>query len=194
MSSGESLDPRVIEAILNQCPSISRSCVVGNNFLRTSSQVVCAIVELSTDDTGGSSAEAKIPAVIRAVATANRGLAPPLRISWSRVLVLPVGQQIPVTKKGAVFRKKLEDQFGAQLNELMTHAQGPASTTGPTPNGNTTPITNSKPTTVKTKDQIASIVSTIVVDALKVSAETLENNPEATFAEVRTLRYSSFVY
>jgi len=191
MSSGESLDPRVTEAILNQCPSITRSCVVGNNFLRTSSQVVCAIVELSND---GSSAEAKIPAVIRAVATANRSLAPPLRISWSRVLVLPVGQQIPVTKKGAIFRKKLEDQFGAQLNELMTHGQGPASTTGPTPNGNTTPIADSKPTTVKTKDQIASIVSDIVVDALKVSAETLESNPEATFAEVCSLKYSSFVY
>jgi len=183
MSSGESLDPRVIEAILNQCPSVARSCVVGNNFLRTSSQVVCAIIDPVRDE-NSSFSDSRLAEIIRTIAVANRGLAPPLRISWSRVLILNVGQQIPLTRKGAVFRKKLEEIFGEQLSNLLnrsddprvsvkttTLAPGPASTVGKYASG-------------LNKDQIASIIVNIVVDALGITAETLENNPDATFAEV----------
>ena len=183
MSSGESLDPRVIEAILNQCPSIVRSCVVGNNFLRTSSQVICAIIEPVRDESSSFS-ESRLAEITRTIAAANRGLAPPLRISWSRVLILNAGQHIPLTRKGAVFRKKLEELFEDQLGKLlnrsddphvsakrMTSVPGPASTVG-------------KRTSGQTKDKIASIVVNIVVDALGITTETLENNPDATFAEV----------
>ena len=99
MSSGESIDPRGIEAALDQCPAIARSCVVGNNFLRTSSQVICAIVEPARDPV--KSSKALLSEITRAIASANRSLAPPLRISWSRVLVLK-DQHIPITKKGAI--------------------------------------------------------------------------------------------
>lgn len=189
MSSGESLDPRVIEAILNQCPLVARSCVVGNNFLRTSSQVVCAIIEPIRDE-NSSLSDCRLAEIIRTIAVANRGLAPPLRISWSRVLILKVGHQIPLTRKGAVFRKKLEGVFGEQLSNLLnqsdgvsvkttTPAPGPASTVGKHASG-------------LKKDQIASIIANIVVDALGITAETLENNRDATFAEVCRVRRLSF--
>jgi hypothetical protein len=80
MSSGEPTDLCVIEAALDQCPAIIRSCVVGNNFLKTSSQVICAIIEPVTKSSATLLAE-----ITRAIASANRGLALPLRISWARV-------------------------------------------------------------------------------------------------------------
>ncbi|KAF8151526.1 hypothetical protein B0H34DRAFT_132545 [Crassisporium funariophilum] len=177
MSSGESLDPRDVEATLNQCPAIVRSCVVGNNFLKTSSQIVCAIIEPSMDASKSSSSQ--LSEITRAIATANRALAPPLRISWARVLVLEQGQQIPITKKGAIFRKKLEEVFGVQLAALLKrsengHAQAEA----------TKPVVSSTLSQGKNKDQIAQIVSNIVVEILAISPETLENNAQATFAEL----------
>jgi len=78
MSSGEPL-----ELSKNRCPSVARSCVVGNNFLRTSSQVVCAIIEPVRDE-GSSFSDSHLTEILRTIAVANRGLAQPLCISWSR--------------------------------------------------------------------------------------------------------------
>ena len=171
MNSGESIDPRVIEAALNQCPAIARSCVVGNNFLKTSSQVICAIVEPARDVTKSSGALSEITS---AIASVNRSLIPPLRISWARVLVL-TDQQIPLTKKGAIFRKKLEQVFGDQLASLVSGSE----------HGSHADVKPAKNLAQgRTKDQVASIVSNIVVETLKISVDMLENNAEATFAEV----------
>jgi hypothetical protein len=173
MSSGESIDPRVIEAALDQCPAIVRSCIVGNNFLGTSSQFICAII-VPASDTSTSSTDL-LSEITRAIASANRGLAPPLRISWARVLVLK-GQHIPITKKGAIFRKKLE-VFGDQLASLISGSEHESEA-------------DVKPTEDlsqgKTKDQVASVISNIVVETLRISAEMLENNSQSTFAEVST--------
>ena len=92
------------------------SCVVGNHFLRTSSQFICAIIEPANDASKPSTT--LLSEITRAIASANRGLAPPLRISWARVLVLK-GQQIPITKKGAIFHKKFSaTNFHASLTVL----------------------------------------------------------------------------
>lgn len=182
MSSGESLDPRVVEAILDRCPSVARSCVVGNNFLRTSSQVVCAIIE-PIRDANASFSDSHLAEIIRTIAVANRGLAPPLRISWSRVLILPEGQQIPLTKKGAIFRKKLEDLFGEQLSNLLNHSDNAHASRKEMPSTSLSSTVGNR-ASGRTKDQITTIIANIVVDALGITAETLENNPDATFAEV----------
>lgn len=183
MNSGESLDPRVIEAALNQCSAIARSCVIGNNFLKASSQVVCAIIEPVRDGPGSSAVlEVRLHDITRAIAAANRMLAPPLRIPWSRVLVLNESQQIPLTKKGTIFRKKLEDMFGEQMGMLLSRsgktlfAQAEIE---PAVNGGTF-----EKAQTKTKDQISTIITDVVVEALQISPETLEDNPTATFAEV----------
>ena len=179
MSSGESIDPRVIEAALDQCPAIVRSCVVGNKFLGTSSQFICAIIEPASNPSTTLLSE-----ITRAIASANRGLAPPLRISWARVLVLK-GQQIPITKKGGIFRKKLEEVFGEQLASLI-NGSGHESEA------------NVKPTEDlaqgKTKDQVASVISNIVVETLRISADTLENNSQSTFAEVSIFLCAFYYY
>jgi len=91
MSSRECLDPRIVKATLNECPAIHRGCVVGNNFPRTSSQVVCAIIEVSSD---GAAVRLRIEVL----------LLPP-----GFVRSYPPGQQIPLTKKGAILTKKLGD-------------------------------------------------------------------------------------
>ena len=173
MSSGESIDPRVIEAALDQCPAIVRSCVVGNNFLRTSSQVICAIIEPARDVTKSSTV--LLSEITRAIASANRSLAPPLRISWARVLVLK-DQHIPITTKGAIFRKKLEEVFGDQLASLIGGSDHETE-------ADVKPTENLSQG--RTKDQVASVISNIVVETLRISAAMLENNSQATFAEVR---------
>ncbi|KAF8953962.1 hypothetical protein BDZ97DRAFT_1929174 [Flammula alnicola] len=178
MSSGESLDPRIVEAILNQCPAVVRSCVVGNNFLKTSSQVVCAIVRPVRDPS--TPLESRLHKIIsRAISIANRGLAPPLRISWARVLVLKEGEEVPLTKKGAIFRKKLEQLFGEQLSTLLSRSDE-----GIAPQTETKPATSSSRAQGKTRDQIAAIVSNIVLQTLRISEETMDDNAQATFAEL----------
>ncbi|PPQ84949.1 hypothetical protein CVT25_004462 [Psilocybe cyanescens] len=176
MSSGETLDPRVVEATLDQCPAVARSCIVGNNFLKTSSQVVCAIIEPVKDSS--ISPESRMSEITRAISVANRGLAPPLRISWARVLVLNPDQQVPITKKGAIFRKKLDALFDEQLSSLLSRSAGGIATQ------TETKATTSNRAQGKTKDQIASIVSNIVFETLHITEETLENNSQATFAEL----------
>ena len=57
----------------------------------------------------------------RAQSPANRGIALPC-ISWAKVSVLKC-QQIPITKKGAIFRKKLEEVLGDQLASLFSRAR-----------------------------------------------------------------------
>ncbi|PPQ99823.1 hypothetical protein CVT24_009617 [Panaeolus cyanescens] len=176
MSSGESLDPRAIEKIINQCPLVARCCVVGNNFLKTSSQVVCAIIEPKAEVQA--SIDSQLPEITRAISTANRNLAPPLRISWHRVLVLKPGQQIPVTKKGAIFRKKLEQVFGEQLSALLSKSV----------EGLGAQI-QAKPAAVnrsqgRTKDQVAGVVAGIIIETLRISNEIMESNTQATFAEL----------
>jgi len=114
MSSGETLDPRIIKATLNNCPAITQSCVIGNNFLSGTAQVVCAIIEPTmTKDEHPLTSD-----ITRAIATVNRTLSPPLRIAWSRVLVLANRETIPITKKRTIFRKKLEEVFGERMRAL----------------------------------------------------------------------------
>jgi len=100
MNYGESIHPCVIEAALDQCRAIVRSCVVRNNFLGTSSQFICTIIEPASDTSISSTA--LLSEITRAIASANHGLAPPLRISWARVLVLKGQHDIPITKKAVL--------------------------------------------------------------------------------------------
>ena len=139
------------------------------------------------DDSGSTSAQTRLPEIIRAVAVANRSLAPPLRIPWSRVLSLNGGQQIPLTKKGAIFRKKLEELFGEKIRRLLSRPDDLPLQAEATPTGTAAP-SPSKRASEKSKDQITTIVANVVTDALGICTETLENNPLATFAEVRCPR------
>lgn len=112
--------------------------------------------------------------ITKAVAAVNRTLAPPLRVPWSRIMVLEEGQSIPLSKKGAIFRKKLEMMFGEQLARLLA-----GETTGS--------VVNSPPdiTSVHSKDKVQELVCTIVSDALRLPRDVLEANSRSTFAEVR---------
>ncbi|KAJ6487662.1 hypothetical protein C8R45DRAFT_1143940 [Mycena sanguinolenta] len=113
MTSGESLDPRPLEEFLRSFEFISNACLIGDAFLRGASTTVWAIIEL-TDAQSLDERAAKIK-VAQALAPMNADLPPPLRISMSSVLILNESQKIPRTKKGDVFRKQIEDMFGAAI-------------------------------------------------------------------------------
>jgi len=177
MSSGESMDPREIEVVLNQSPAIVRACVVGNNFLRSASEVVCAIVEADLSSYEPDELRMEIMKVIGLV---NKELAPPLRIGWGRILVLGPGGKVPLTKKGMVFRKKLEMMFGEELRGMLARdAAASAQASQAVKPQATKPSAGGK-----TKDQVAKIVAGVVSAVLKVPMEILESNAGASFAEV----------
>lgn len=183
--SGESLDPRVVEKSLNQSPAIAQCCVVGNNFLRASAQLICAIVELTSD--GAKNRDSAITSITSALAAVNRTLAPPLRIAWSRVLILDDGQIIPLTKKRAIFRKKLESLFGEQLSKIL---EGPSSKPAAGATIRAPPVSSLQ----FNRDEVASIVAETVSGALGLNGEVLEMNSHSLFSEVRfaLLKMSSF--
>ncbi|KAK0206705.1 hypothetical protein DFS33DRAFT_1420932, partial [Desarmillaria ectypa] len=113
VTSGETLDPRPIERTLCASPCIANACVIGDRFLREPATGVWAIVEIRPGvDMPSSKVDTEI---MNTLAPINRDLPPALRIAWSRVLIIRPPQKIPVTRKGDVFRKKIEDMFGSSL-------------------------------------------------------------------------------
>jgi long-subunit acyl-CoA synthetase (AMP-forming) len=113
MTSGESLDPRPLEESLRSLEFISNACIIGDTFLRGASTTVCAIIELA--DAQSLDAQAAKIKVAHVLAPINADLPPALRISMSSILILNESQKIPRTKKGEVFRKKIEEMFGAAI-------------------------------------------------------------------------------
>jgi len=126
------------------------------------------------------SLEARLPEITRAIVTANHSLAPPLRISWARVFVLKEGQEVQITKRGAIFCKRLEQLFGEQLSTLL-HPSKDSNSPHSESNAGSSPNKGQG----RTRDQISSIIANIVFQTLKVSEATLDSNSQATFAEVR---------
>ncbi|KAK0230625.1 hypothetical protein IW262DRAFT_1262889 [Armillaria fumosa] len=118
MTSSETLDPRPIEKTLCANPSIANACVIGDRFLREPATSVCTIVEIRPEvDMPSSKIDKEIA---NALAPINRDLPPALRISWSHVLIIRPPQKLPVTRKGDVFRKKIEDMFGSFLGARVS--------------------------------------------------------------------------
>ncbi|KAJ7666829.1 hypothetical protein DFH06DRAFT_1040341 [Mycena polygramma] len=169
LTSGEMVDPRVLEKILDACPSIARSCVIGNNFLTGPSQFLCALIELPPDVHLSVDLD-----ISRAVRSVNRELAPPLRISWSRVLILDEGEQIPMTRKGLIWRKKLEALYGSRLAALLSPSNSAAPDSAP-------PLLSQ---TLPSQDFIRDVVLAIVANVLRISSEDLQLNADSTFAEL----------
>lgn len=159
------MDPRVAERYLDSSSGIARSCVIGNNFLDGPAQYICAIIQPEHAEVGGPDVSSSF---VRALATVNRDLPPPLRISWSRVLILSKDEPIPITRKGAVFRKKLRALFGERLLTLLED---------PSTSRLTEPFNG-------TQSEISDIVLDVVCEGLRLSLAIVDSNRECTFAEV----------
>jgi len=202
LSSSETLDPRPLEKALNQCPAIAHSAIVGNNFLSRASDYICAIIQpVPIETTSGPNHEAalsmRVSEITRKIAAVNRTLLPPLRISWSRVLILDPGAEIPYTKKGMVFRKKLEGLFSGALRRLIDKdaekdkaraltngVNGARSISQPrveVPREAEVPKATSKNWT---KEEVGRLVVDALASGLEIDLEVLRLNAEASFAEV----------
>ncbi|KAK0471022.1 hypothetical protein IW261DRAFT_1612345 [Armillaria novae-zelandiae] len=168
LDSGETMDPRIHEKMFDDNPVIVRSCIVGNNFLRGASQYVCLIVELASETT--LTRKEAYEEVTKTAATVNRSLPPPLRILWSRIIMLDPGSSIPLNKKHLIWRKKLESLFGDLIKGLPS-APSPA----PTP---------SHPSGSWTADAAKDIVIHSVSIALGLSEDLLLAHADAGFAEL----------
>jgi hypothetical protein len=201
------LDPRILEKTLNACSVIAHSAIVGNNFIAGAADLVCAIIELNEE--GAKSVRASLSQITKTLSVINRGLAPPLRIAWSRVLVLDKGQKIPYTMKRTIFRKKLQEIFGEQLTSLLsTPFEQSASNVGkpttaelpPTPvtrdpllsaavtstSKTAAPTVSSSLTPSVSEGEVRRIVFDAVCTSLGIPAHILRTNTESTFAEVCT--------
>jgi hypothetical protein len=170
MVTSETFDPRPIEAALDACPAIVRSCLVGNNFMRKASDSIFAIIQpaLSNGEAVPSSSD-KVK-ITRAVAAVNKTLPPPLRISWSRVIILDGELQIPRTRKGTIFRKKLEQLFGKFLESGLEVEHGGADVV--------------KVKSHLGKDQIIEETANVISEVLQIKADFFKENATCTFAEV----------
>lgn len=179
MISGEILDPRPIEKTLNASSAILQSCVIGNRFLGRAAEFICVLIKPAT-----SNSNAVITSQItRAVASINRTLPPPLRIAWSRVLILDESQEVPYTRKRTIFRKKLEGMFGGQVARLLGNEDNQEQL-AKVPDHQESPRWS--------KVDVMDKVLKTVADALQLSITVLKIHPESSFAEVRILisRYS----
>ena len=176
MVSGETLDPRPIEKALNTSSAILHSCVIGNHFLSKAAEFICVLIKPAR-----TASNAIITSQItRAVASVNRTLSPPLRIAWSRVLILDEGQEMPYTRKGMIFRKKLESVFGGQVAHLLG--------TGNVEQEKPMKVSNYQNGTASlkwSKVDVMDIVLKTVADALQMSTTALNTHSDSSFAEVR---------
>lgn len=164
--SGESLDPLPIEQALDASPFVSRSCLVGVGE-GGAAKCVCVIVEPNFSDGDG----VGMKAVRKAVAVMNRDLAPPLRIAWSRILILGEGERLPLTRKRTIFRKKLGELFGERLARLINDRSRRAEMGREV-----------------SRARVEETVLGVVEGCLGMEREMTEGVRECTFAEVRTCR------
>lgn len=173
MTSGEILDPRPLEKTLMNDSVIKQACVVGNKFMKGSSQHICAIIEV----------EPNIPNptvnVLKAISAVNRDLAPPLRIAWPHVIVLLDGESIPLTRKKMIFRKKLHDVFAPRLAQQTATKAGMRISQSSSPGGRSF-----------TPEQINDIVRS-ALSTSGISSDALALHPEATFSEVSLINHAS---
>ncbi|KAF8217001.1 hypothetical protein K438DRAFT_2007702 [Mycena galopus ATCC 62051] len=168
--SGEMADPRILEKTLDASPAIARSCIIGNNFLRGSSLFLCALIELRADvDRNHSWTKSEI---LQAIRTINRELVPPLRINWTRVIILEEGEQIPINKKRQIWRKTLETLFGPRVAALSIPSTNASAEDAPLRR------------TVPSQSVLKDVVLATVAHALNLPAETLKLNADLTFAEL----------
>nr|WGJ61594.1 polyketide synthase 1 [Sanghuangporus sanghuang] len=169
LGSAELLDPRGPEQELAKNPAIAKAALVGNRFLRGAADFVCAIVEVPNSGFNGRE-------VMRAFAQVNKGLHPPLRVPVSRVLVLEQGETIPMTRKALIWRKALEERFGARLSALINDPS--LSKFG---NEKRTKRTKKAVTTL---EEVEFEVGQIVAEGLGVPKALVDDNGDASFAEL----------
>ncbi|KAG7441749.1 ketoacyl-synt-domain-containing protein [Guyanagaster necrorhizus] len=167
LDSGEIMDPRIHEKTFDDNPVIARSCIIGNNFLRGASQFLCLIVELMPEAT--LTRKEAYEQVTKTVGTVNISLPPPLRILWSRILILGPDSSIPLNRKHLVWRKKLESLFWDLVKGLP--APSPAATSSQR---------SGSWTTEAAKDIVIQSVSI----ALGLSEDILLAHSDASFAEL----------
>ncbi|THH06897.1 hypothetical protein EW145_g3760, partial [Phellinidium pouzarii] len=188
LASGELLDPRGSECALAQSAYIECAALVGDTFGKGAAQYVCAILEVPSGSSHAApdgSKEKKQPGfnpqeVLRALARVNGGTQPPLRVPASRVVVLSDGEQIPLNRKGEVWRKKLEELFGERVRALLK--------------GEGSRFKEVEVAKIREKkeegsmkislDEVESSVSQIVAEVLGISQDLLDGNSGATFAEL----------
>ena len=183
MISGEILDPRPIEKALNKSSAILQSCVIGNRFLGRAAEFICVLIKPAT-----SNSNAIITSQItRAVASINRTLSPPLRIAWSRVLILDDGQEVPYTKKRTIFRKKLEEKFGGQVARLVGNEGNQQEQPAKAPERRERRERQESPRW--SKEDVRDKVLKAVSDALQISISVLKIHPDSSFADVRIFIY-----
>ncbi|KAI5117734.1 hypothetical protein M0805_002079 [Coniferiporia weirii] len=166
--SGELLDPRQPERELSLSPYIARACLVGNNFLRGAADFVCAVIEVP--DAGF-----RPKLVMRAFAEVNKTLHPPLRVPWARVLVLEDGEKVPVTRKGLIWRKVLEDRFGERFRAILE-------------NPNLSRFHEKEKSDLRSDTRstegVEASLKDIVANVLGLSEEQMSDNVGMTFAEL----------
>jgi hypothetical protein len=166
MTSGEIIDPRIHQNTLDSCEAITRSCLIGNNFLQGTAQHIYAIIQPASTDTSE---------VFKAIAAVNRNLIPSLRIARSRTLILGEGESIPINRKGLTFRKKLESLYGERFSNLQFH-----SSTFP-PHSSESPA--EQPSHFK-ESEVSDIVRDAVSAGLGLPNAIVDANSGSTFAEV----------
>lgn len=169
LASAELLDPRIPERQLDASPAIARACFVGNTFLRSAAEFVCAIVEVPSAAEGGF----KPQEIMGAFAAVNKTLHPPLRVPVSRVLVLQDGEEIPLTRKRLIWRKALEEKFGSRLKALLDD-----------PKLSRFSEKTKRNQKMRSLEEVEEEVSIIVANGLGLSKELLDDNNGASFAEV----------
>ncbi|KIM43995.1 hypothetical protein M413DRAFT_372838 [Hebeloma cylindrosporum] len=137
----------------------------------------------------------QVSEITRKIAAINRTLLPPERISWSRVLILESGVEIPYTKKGMVFRKKLEGLFGDALASLINKDAGKGkvggslgSVTGTLLDCNAEVPRETevpKATSEKwSKEKVDRLVVEALASGLDIDLEVLRANSDSSFAEL----------
>lgn len=181
--SGELLDPRESERVLARSPHIVRVALTGDTFGHGASTCVCAILQVPSE---AMSASGKVPgfdgrAVLRALADVNGATHPPLRVPPARVLVLLAGEEVPLNRKGEIWRKKLDALFGERMRALLSGDVPSAFTSATAASGKKVEGENGQPAV--TKEEVEREVVRIVAEVLGVPSELIEDG-EATFAEV----------
>ncbi|KAH7091721.1 hypothetical protein BKA62DRAFT_834886 [Auriculariales sp. MPI-PUGE-AT-0066] len=159
---------------------VSNAVVVGDKFLNGPSEHICIMVELETDSFPLPKSDIQV--LVRTVGRENALVTPSLRVPWSRIILLPQGSSIPLNRKKATFRKRLQELHGRVVADMLRDESSDSRLED-------SAVRRSFGDAAEIQETVVAIIS----NALGMDKSLLKVNMHLNFAEVHLRRATGYV-
>lgn len=112
-NNGEKTNPLPMEAIIRRSPFVKQVVIVGQDQLCTA-----ALIQLNVDEVSNYDINEIEETIWKAVEQANKEAPSQSRLVRQLIKILPIDKMLPVTAKGNLMRRKINQEYFTLINQL----------------------------------------------------------------------------